>query len=281
MAPELIIALVSASSAVLLTVGGLVAGRAMGDMASRKKRMDMQATINSLRDKLQEAITKADGARAQMEAMRVDTESKPASKGEGIEPEKLAEVEARLAETEANLKKAEVAADEADKEFSIVREKLDKTEKRLAEANRRVADLEGAAAGDERLEALEAELENAKRLAVKLEVVEKERDHALRRIRELDKKPAEEARLRTLTEQLKASEAARVKLEEQLRESAPEKPATGSDEVEKLRAEVEAANERIAVSERVMDGVRARSNMLAQELKNTKAELEALKASKG
>lgn len=281
MAPELIIAVVSASSAVLLTVGGLVAGRGMGDMASRQKRMDMQATINSLRDKLQEAITKADGARAQMEALRVDTDNRPAARIEGVEPEKLAAVEARLAETEAKLKKAEAAADEADKEFSIVREKLDKTEKRLAEANRQVAELEGSAKGDNRLEALEAELADAKRLAIKLEVVEKERDHALRRIRELDKKPAEEARLRTLTEQLKASEAARAKLEQQLRESAPGKPVTGSDEVEKLRAEVAAANERIAVSERVMDGVRARSNMLAQELKNTKAELESLKASQG
>jgi chromosome segregation ATPase len=278
MAPELIIAAVSASSAVLLTVGGLVAGRGIGDMASRKKRMEMQATINALRDKLQEAITKADGARAEIEGLRVDMEARPAP-SDRVETENLAQLEARLADTEAKLKKAESAADEADKEFSIVREKLDKTEKRLAEANRRVSELEDSAKSDDRAEALEVELADAKRLAVKLEVVEKERDHALRRIRELDKKPGEEARIRTVTEQLKASEAARAKLEQQLRELSAAKPEAGSDELEKLRAEVEAANERIAVSERVMDGVRARSNMLAQELKKTKAELDDLKGS--
>ena len=42
-------------------------------------------------------------------------------------------------------------------------------------------------------------------------------------------------------------------------------------EIERLRAEIVAANERVAISERVMEGVRARSNMLSQEIKKLKA----------
>jgi chromosome segregation ATPase len=258
MAPELVIAAVSASCAVLLTVGGVVVGRAFGDMANRTRNAKSQATITSLQQSLQEALTKADAARAEVEALRVDTDEK-VSQALGAELAKSEKSEeafdtltSRLEETEARLKKAQAAADEADKEFTIVREKLDKTEKRLAEANRRVAELESAA-GDTKASSLEEELAEAKRALIKLEVVEKERDHALRRIRELD------AELRKHEELPKATSSA------------------ASEELEKLRGEVTAANERVAVSERVMEGVRARSNMLSQELKKVKAELAALK----
>ncbi len=253
MAPELVIAAVSASCAVLLTVGGVLVGRAFGDMASRTRAAKSQATITSLQQSLQDALAKADAARAEVEALRVDSDEKvsQALGAEMAKSETFDALKTRLEDTEAKLKKAQAAADEADKEFTIVREKLDKTEKRLAEANRRLAELESAG-GDTKSSALEAELAEAKRAVTKLEVVEKERDHALRRIRELD---------------------AELRKHEEL----PKVASSASEELEKLRAEVAAANERVAVSERVMEGVRARSNMLSQELKKTKAELAALK----
>ncbi|MCU0690249.1 MAG: hypothetical protein MUF54_02485, partial [Polyangiaceae bacterium] len=47
--------------------------------------------------------------------------------------------------------------------------------------------------------------------------------------------------------------------------------------VARLAQELQNAQERNAVAERVMEGVRARSSMLAQELKNVRAELAQLK----
>ena len=46
-----------------------------------------------------------------------------------------------------------------------------------------------------------------------------------------------------------------------------------ADQAATLQAELDTAKERLAVSERVMEGVRARSNMLSAEVKRLKAEL--------
>jgi chromosome segregation ATPase len=292
MAPELIIAAVSASCAVLLVVGSLVVGRATAEMAFRRKRLELQATLASLRDRLQEESTKADAARAEAESLRLDADERVSqalgaemAKSENSE-QSLEDLRAKLAETEAKLVKAETVADDADKEFSIVRDKLDQTEKRLAEANRRLAAADGEASdGDqsEKVAALEQELQAAKKSAAKLAIVESERDQALKRIREMDKQPNESARIRTLEERVKTAEAAAAKLTAELRtrdERIESLSSSSKDqgEVDKLQEELASANERLVVSERVMEGVRARSNMLSQELKRVKAELAASKA---
>jgi len=293
MAPELIIAAVSASCGVLLVVGSLVVGRATAEMVFRKKRLELQATVASLRERLQEESTKADAARAEAESLRLDADER-VSQALGAEMAKsedagqsLEDLRAKLADTEAKLVKAEAIADDADKEFSIVRDKLDQTEKRLAEANRRLAAADDREASDgdpsEKVAALEQELEVAKKSAAKLAIVESERDQALKRIRELDKKPDESDKIRTLEERIKTAEAAAAKLTAELRtrdERIESLSSSSKDQgdVDKLREELASANERLVVSERVMEGVRARSNMLSQELKRVKAELAESKS---
>lgn len=291
MPPETIIAAVSTSCGVLLVIGSLMVGRATADRAFRRKRAEMHATVTSLRERLQESLTKADAARAQAEALRLESDER-VSQALGEQMAKteagdqaLEDCRSKVAELQAKLHKAEAATDEADKEFSIVREKLDQTEKRLAEANRRLAAADSGAGGSEgdeqaakRIEALENELDVAKRAAAKLPVIEKERDQALRRIRELDKKPDGDKRARDLEAKLAAAEAEKAELERKLRSSEQKSettaaPVADEGEVATLRADLEVAKERLAVSERVMEGVRARSNMLSAEVKRLKAEL--------
>ncbi|HNS97785.1 MAG TPA: hypothetical protein PLJ27_20110 [Polyangiaceae bacterium] len=249
MAPEWVILVTSTVCALLMTLGGVLVGWAKGEMGCWSHTQKLQASLSSAQRSAQEALAKADAAKVEADSLRTKANQHAEDISRDTKAPASEELMARLEATEAKLSKALISADEADKEFTIVREKLDKTEKRLAEANRRLADRgddDGGMAG-----ALEAERTTTKRLTERLEKVEKERDDAMERVKSLASK-------------LRAQEDAATK-------------APSEQQMEALRQEVEVAKERVAVSERVMEGVRARSAMLSQELKKVKAELAALK----
>lgn len=272
MSPEMIIAAVSGSCGVLLVVGGVLVGRAMAERAANRRLAELQALAGSLRDRTQELTVKADGARAEAEAIRLESDERVAKAlGEELaKSEKMREefedTTTHIAELKAKLEKAEGKADEADKEFTIVREKLDATEKRLAETKRELAELEAKAS---------ASSDHAREI-----------EQAQAKIKELEasKSPADAARVRGLQEQLKAVQDAEGKLRMELKqrdkkiEELTGALAKAGETAADLQKEIEAFKERIAVSERVMEGVRARSGMLSQELKKAQEEIARLTA---
>ena len=250
MSPDIVMFVISVGSAVLLVGGGFLIGRVMAERAGRKRDELAQSYLATMQEDLNEARARADSARSNADALRaemkkqvvgvVDEERKKTAHTQ----QSLQVAEVRMAEIEEKYKTAKAAADSAEIETKALRDQLDKAEKQLAEANQRIAaftgtdDLATTVMGD-------GELQEAKRTAERLEAAEKERDQAKKRIQEL------EADLR------KKDELART--------------VPASTEIERLRAEIVAANERVAISERVMEGVRARSNMLSLEIKKLKA----------
>lgn len=283
MSPEIVVAAVSASCAVLLVVGSLLVGSAMADRSSRKKRGELQASLAALREQLKEASTKADAARAEAEALKLESEEK-LSEVLGQEMAKsdreVEELKEQLADSEAKLKKAKAAASEADKEFTILRDKLDKTEKRLAQLERTANESDNKDDSlQTKLDKVEAELSEAKQAATKLTVVERERDAAKKRVAELEKKNSDGLLdlQRKLDDALAEGKRLASEIEARDERIKAMSSSTAPVNAEQLQQELAAANERVAVSERVMEGVRARSKMLSEELKRVKAELAELR----
>lgn len=267
---ETLIALASAVSGVLLAVGGIVAGRGWGAKSAAAQNDQLQDDINTLRKDLERARQNKKG--------QSDGASGAVSEQDHREMTEL------VVSLRTKLEQTETTSMKASAEAQRLRAQLDDTTQQLEHSKAKVQELEQANAaqvstGQEAAayKDLQKELQEAKRAVAKLEVVEKERDIALRRIRELDRAQPEDARLRSLQDQLRASENARTKLEQELRAAASKQSGIDPDELQKLRAELAAANDRLSVTELVMDGVRARSNMLTQELKKARQQLEEYK----
>ena len=265
---------ISSASGALLALGGIVAG--MGWGAKRGER-------DAKRFKLEAEELRSDLAR-----VRADNDTLQLAVAESEKVKLLEQEHQQLTETvrslRADLEQTQQRAKTSEQGLQAAQQRLQETTDALHAAKKQVQLLEQAPpAPPSNLRELELEKEliDARKSIAKLEVVEKERDIALRRIRELDKAPPEDARLRSLQNQLRACETARAKLEQQLRAAASKSTGIDPDEMQKLRAELTTANDRIAVTERVMDGVRARSNLLTQELKKVRQELEECRKKSG
>jgi len=241
-----------------MVVGGILVGRALGNMAARKRDEIARYDLATMQEDLNDALARADAARNNADALRVEVEKRIAE----VVTEERAKTKkaqqsldaavAQMGEAETASKNAKTTAENAEKERNVFRETLSDTEQQLVQANQRLDTLESENSSLKKSMA-EADRASSKRASEKLEVVIRERDHAMRRAQELE------------TELRKRPEGPRV----------TEVPRTAnvSEEIERMRAEVVAANERVAISERVMEGVRARSNMLALEVKKLKASM--------
>jgi chromosome segregation ATPase len=164
-------------------------------------------------------------------------------------------------------------------ELNQAREQLEAAEKALSEGKSEDtgdARLEEEKAlrksAEAKTEKLRAELAEAKASLAKLEgssdrifALEKERDTVLQRADRLERE-RNEAR----------SELAKVK-EEKGNSEADKSVVARTGETVKLITERDEARDRLAAAERLMEGVRARSSSLAAEVKELKAQLEALK----
>lgn len=182
------------------------------------------------------------------------------AKARGQAAIRIAQLKGELREARQGIKDAEKALAHANssgagevkpEEDKLIRENLDdKTEKlreELSEARALLAKLEGSS---DRISALE-----------------KERDTVLQRAERLERERGE-------------ARAELAKAVEEKNRPDPEKSVVAkTGETVKLITERDEARDRLAAAERLMEGVRARSNNLAAELKALKDELASLKKS--
>ncbi len=250
MSPEMTIALVTAGSGLLLLVGGLMVGRAAVQSTEDKRRGALEDRLKALRDRLQEAGEQIEASRDEAAKAKADTDRV------------RMEMEDRLS--------VEIGKEVA--RNTKLSDELKEANKRLEEVQAKLLKLEGGAA-------------ELKELQAKLAEVEAERDGLRSRTSEVERARslADMSKQTTLQKELASVRDNEQKLRAELRErdqkleQVEKAKQAAVEEADKARKDLEAAKDRIAVSERVMEGVRARSTMLSQELKQVKEELAKLK----
>jgi chromosome segregation ATPase len=244
MPPDMLILAVSAVAGLLLVLGGVFVGRGMASGAQAGRSTGSSHELEMLRNQLRDAERIAGELRQQNQSIRQESE---------------ADFEKRVG----------ILTREHTNQLSKLRADLDEARGRSGGG--------GPASAPADVKAT-------------LEALSKQRDEAFAKIKELESRPvrsthpSESGASGTGDRELKTSreelERLRGELQrqdqkiEKMKESL-EKETAEKDRVTKERDE---SRERQEAVERIMEGVRARSTMLSQQLKDAQAELAKLKS---
>lgn len=300
MSPNELILLLTSASGVALTLGGMLVGRATaGRDTSREHKLEGQ--VRELQGSLAEAKATLAAARSEQTRLQSERDQDSQQKHAAL---KDAQENVRRLERELESLRAERPATDAAKAPADQQTDLTKLRNQVA-------------ALESERDQLRAKLQDSTNLKMQLAALERERDQAraaltdlqglrgtseAKRIQELQKQLADtREQLRKAQQQGASSKQATdqelVRLRAQLQEArnAEAKAKATHDqlesEIQALKCELEdrprdslpasketeMLRDRLAASERIMEGVRARSALLNEQLKAAHAEIERLK----
>ncbi len=234
MSPEMLIAIVSAVSGLLLVLGGVLLGRGFSG-GEAERTSEIQGDLEIVRKQLREAERDVGEARRKAQVELHDAQS---------------DFEKRIG----------LLQREHDKQIASVRQEL--------------ATARAGAAG--------SSPDGARQTVAQLQVMQKERDEAVAKLMQMEARASRPSMAggsagldrelkgtREELERLRGELQAQDKRIQQLQQSLEKESA----DKERFAKERDEAREKQEAVERIMDGVRARSTMLNQQLKDVQAEL--------